>query len=158
VSTRQPRHSPTVLPPPAFRGNCVCGRWTIVPESATVADPVSCECGLSFFFADGTLSRFGKSDPEMRLDISSRPADAQQAGYVTACFTCGATSDLMMVAHRNDDDRMVGWIFTCADCFDEVDGVILVTMEFAEHYINQMGRWVKAQKEKMEATRRKSDG
>lgn len=63
--------------------------------------------------------------------------------YIVACFGCGTTSDLQMVAHRNEKHLMVGWLFVCADCFETVSGERLVTWSFAKHYVNQMGRWVR---------------
>lgn len=37
--------------PPAWRGNCPCGRWRIVVRGFTLAHPLECECGR-FWFID----------------------------------------------------------------------------------------------------------
>lgn len=37
-----------------------------------------------------------------------------------ACFVCGITNDLQMVAHRNPNGHMVGWIFVCDQHLDDV--------------------------------------
>jgi len=45
--------------------------------------------------------------------------------YVICCIRCGCMTDLGMVAHRNEQGKMVGWIFACKTCFDFVtDGNI----------------------------------
>jgi hypothetical protein len=37
--------------------------------------------------------------------------------YSTYCISCGSGDvPLMMIAHRNRKERMVGFLFCCADC------------------------------------------
>ena len=38
--------------PNAFRGNCVCGRWLIVPDTVNSAMPMVCECGARCYWDD----------------------------------------------------------------------------------------------------------
>jgi len=40
--------------------------------------------------------------------------------YITACYGCGATADLQMFAHRNEDELIVGQIFVCKQCRSKV--------------------------------------
>jgi len=43
-------------------------------------------------------------------------------GYTIRCFKCSSDHELQMVAHRNDQRQMVGWIFICKGCFSFVKG------------------------------------
>lgn len=36
--------------PPAFRGNCACGKWVVVGLSWTKNRPLKCECGRSLYW------------------------------------------------------------------------------------------------------------
>ncbi len=42
--------------------------------------------------------------------------------YLTSCAKCGKTEKLMMVAHRNESGLMIGFIFSCSDCFTTISG------------------------------------
>ncbi len=45
--------------------------------------------------------------------------------YIVACHCCGCEEALQMVAHRNDKNKMVGWLFVCATCFSALKGSTL---------------------------------
>jgi len=39
-----------------------------------------------------------------------------------ACANCGDAKHLMQVAHRNDDDSVVGYVFLCKECLPIIEG------------------------------------
>ena len=41
--------------------------------------------------------------------------------YVTCCVVCGKMDHLVMLGHRVEG-KLVGWIFTCLQCYPEVVG------------------------------------
>jgi len=67
MSARKLIDSGIVLPPPAYRGNCDCGRWIIVVTSFTREQPLTCECGQSWFWENGELRKIGESDTHKHL-------------------------------------------------------------------------------------------
>lgn len=40
--------------------------------------------------------------------------------YKMRCCKCGIDKGLQAVAHRNKKGFMVGWLFSCVKCFDEI--------------------------------------
>lgn len=51
-------------------------------------------------------------------------------GYNIRCWLCGADYRLQMVAHRNKDRQMIGWLFVCQNCFKKTKGrTITLTTE-----------------------------
>ena len=140
MPTRSPASINPTLPPPAFRGNCVCGRWLVVLERSYTSpdNMLECECGLSWYFWKGELCNRGASSPEKKLGSILKEGPEN----TIVCYGCGATS-VQIVRQRNERGCVVGILFSCDDCADQIADVFLVTMEFATHYINQMGRWHK---------------
>jgi hypothetical protein len=67
MSARKPKDLRPILPPPAFRGNCDCGRWLIVLHSFGKDNPLECECGLSWYWLTGELCRVGQSNTKEHL-------------------------------------------------------------------------------------------
>lgn len=45
--------------------------------------------------------------------------------YTVHCIHCVSTANLKMMAHRIDD-KVVGFVFTCPNCLEDVDGVDLI--------------------------------
>ena len=43
-------------------------------------------------------------------------------GYLIRCFRCNSDHELQMVAHRNENGVMVGWLFICKGCFGFIKG------------------------------------
>ncbi len=41
-----------------------------------------------------------------------------ESKYVTGCVLCGATRNLVMIPHRDNLKRLVGWVFGCIACTD----------------------------------------
>lgn len=39
-----------------------------------------------------------------------------------SCVLCKSTNDLAMFAHRDEAGYVVGWVFACPKCSDEVAG------------------------------------
>ncbi len=50
---------------------------------------------------------------------------AEKAKYMAACWFCGKQSKLAMIAHRNADGLMVGWLFFCPKHLKEIAGLEL---------------------------------
>lgn len=42
--------------------------------------------------------------------------------YIMGCINCGKDSELYMLAHRNKEGLVCGWIFVCHECFGLVAG------------------------------------
>ncbi len=66
----------------------------------------------------------------MRIAIVSKP----NKDYTVACGHCGTTINLQLVPHRNDKGFIVGWIFSCEKCADNMLGkhVYVTDNEFAD--------------------------
>lgn len=47
--------------------------------------------------------------------------------YRLACQQCACDDHLVMVAHRNKYDNIVGWILVCITCFPLVSGKKILT-------------------------------
>lgn len=55
--------------PPAFRGNCECGRWLIVPVAVRSKNRLFCQCGRSYWY-DADRGQFDREvHPVIFLDI-----------------------------------------------------------------------------------------
>ena len=39
--------------------------------------------------------------------------------YNICCIQCWSKENLQMYAHRNEQGKMVGWIFVCNNCVDQ---------------------------------------
>ena len=52
-----------------------------------------------------------------------------------ACITCGRTSNIVMVAHRDEDGNVVGWVFVCTKCQNKVfnKDLVITINEKGEH-------------------------
>lgn len=53
--------------PEAFRGNCDCGRWLIIPKKTTKDNNISCECGYFYYYEDEKYHRTGKTNKDLWL-------------------------------------------------------------------------------------------
>ncbi len=42
--------------------------------------------------------------------------------YFVSCYKCATTENLQMLAHRNEYNNMVGWLFSCWRCEEEIKG------------------------------------
>ena len=42
--------------------------------------------------------------------------------YAIACVGCGITMHLQMIAHRDTDGQIVGWLFSCEECQPDIIG------------------------------------
>lgn len=42
--------------------------------------------------------------------------DTDFSGYIVTCFGCKSRENLMMIAHRDDDNNVCGWLFSCTKC------------------------------------------
>ena len=56
------------------------------------------------------------------IEALKSKVDAQERElYLAHCAQCGETDELVMVAHRRDFG-MIGVLFSCKDCFDDIAG------------------------------------
>ena len=46
----------------------------------------------------------------------------QPVKHEIACYLCGNIGDLLMLAHRNNNKRIAGWVFICQGCFPKLAG------------------------------------
>jgi hypothetical protein len=57
-----------------------------------------------------------------------RNDNLSHAGYTLACYQCHEGKKLlMMVAHRNVNNDVIGFLYVCKDCFPKVAGKNLKT-------------------------------
>ena len=60
--------------------------------------------------------------------------------YLCACFLCAAQEDLLMFAHRNELESIVGWLFVCADCQEKIASKHLdITINIKDQPANEIG-------------------
>ncbi len=52
------------------------------------------------------------------MNVGNKSGDS----YMLVCICCGSESELNQVAHRNTLGQVTGYIFSCADCFNKVQG------------------------------------
>jgi hypothetical protein len=50
-----------------------------------------------------------------RYLVGIRQQGELNSDHSVACFKCGTESNLMMLAHMNDN-KVVGWLFACDKC------------------------------------------
>jgi len=55
-----------------------------------------------------------------------KPVMRVASRYDMACYGCGTTEGLQMIAHRDNANQMVGWLFVCPEHVDNVVGMRLV--------------------------------
>ena len=48
--------------------------------------------------------------------------------FKLACIGCGVKENLMQVAHRDCNDRVVGYLFLCDECFPVIGGKYSVSL------------------------------
>lgn len=50
------------------------------------------------------------------------PLEALRWGteFAVSCYHCGDQEKIGLLAHRNENGNMVGWLFICEDCFSVV--------------------------------------
>ncbi len=59
-----------------------------------------------------------------------KEGDLLQDDYAIGCCRCGCKEGLQMVAHRNNNNAIVGWLFVCGDCFSALKGrTLAVTLK-----------------------------
>lgn len=69
------------------------------------------ECGLEVY-----RYRNLKICPKCQSPVTrEEPMD-----FRAACWICGTRQDLEMIAHRNEHQQMVGWLFVCIGCVPQV--------------------------------------
>lgn len=56
------------------------------------------------------------------MTIVTETGNLNQDNFVMACILCGASKDVMQVAHRNQVTKIVGFIYSCPNCFNKVSG------------------------------------
>jgi len=49
--------------------------------------------------------------------------------YDISCIKCGIRKNLKMYAHRNTENQMVGWVFVCPKCEDDLQDKQLILLE-----------------------------
>jgi hypothetical protein len=55
--------------PPAFRGNCECGRWIVVCKSVPHESPLMCDCARSHWYDSGVEEYQSHPHPVVFLDF-----------------------------------------------------------------------------------------
>jgi len=54
-----------------------------------------------------------------QMDEQKLPED--WAPFCLACYGCGGTTmQMCMMSHRDKNGKIVGWLFSCENCFDDL--------------------------------------